>query len=185
METNSLLGYALLGLLHQHAMSGYDLRKIFTTTAMGSFSDSPGAIYPALKRLEGQGLIRGTEEASTGQRKRRVFKITREGLAELKRWLTGPVTRNDIIRGLGTLMLRFAFMDQVTGPGHSADFLRCFAEQIAAYLPELERFLEANRAKMPLSARLALESGIQEYALRLKWARTAITQYEPGKRNRV
>ena len=39
-------------------MSGYDLRKIFTTTAMGSFSDSPGAIYPALARLEANGLVR-------------------------------------------------------------------------------------------------------------------------------
>ena len=51
------LEYALLGLLHQGAMSGYDLRKIFESTAMGSYSGSPGAIYPALRRLEKQGLV--------------------------------------------------------------------------------------------------------------------------------
>jgi DNA-binding PadR family transcriptional regulator len=47
----SILGYALLGLIHQKPSSGYDLRKTFTETAMGSFSNSPGAIYPALARL--------------------------------------------------------------------------------------------------------------------------------------
>ena len=48
----SLLGYALLGLLHQKPSSGYALRRVFATTPMGTFSDSPGAIYPALGRLE-------------------------------------------------------------------------------------------------------------------------------------
>jgi len=54
-----LLGYALLGLIHQKPSSGYDLRKTFAETAMGNYSDSPGAIYPALERLESQGLVRG------------------------------------------------------------------------------------------------------------------------------
>jgi len=40
----SVLGYALLGLLQQQDRSGYDLRKIFSTTPMKSFSDSPGSI---------------------------------------------------------------------------------------------------------------------------------------------
>ena len=51
-----LLGHALLGLLHGSSLSGYDVRKIFTETPMGSFSNSPGAIYPALERLEKAGL---------------------------------------------------------------------------------------------------------------------------------
>ena len=63
MKNDSLLGFALLGLIHQQPMSGYDLRKIFASTAMGSFSDSPGAIYPA-RRLEARGLVRGTVEES-------------------------------------------------------------------------------------------------------------------------
>ena len=54
------LGYALLGLIEQKPASGYDLRKIFSSTSMKYYSDSPGAIYPALGRLEQQGLLRGT-----------------------------------------------------------------------------------------------------------------------------
>lgn len=45
-------------------MSGYDLRKVFAETALGSYSSSPGAICPALARLEKQGLVIGEEDRS-------------------------------------------------------------------------------------------------------------------------
>ena len=48
----STLSLAILGLIAQEWQSGYDIRKAFATTPMGHFSSSPGAIYPALKRLE-------------------------------------------------------------------------------------------------------------------------------------
>ena len=51
----STLGYALLGLLHAGPQSGYGLRRTFVTTPLAVFSDSPGAIYPALRRLARQG----------------------------------------------------------------------------------------------------------------------------------
>jgi DNA-binding PadR family transcriptional regulator len=185
MENNSLLGYALLGLIHQQPMSGYDLRKVFTSTAMGSFSDSPGAIYPALSRLETRGLARGVIEDSSSLRKRRIFKITPKGLAAFKAWLKKPVTREDVIRGLNDLMLRFAFMDGVLGSKHAVPFLRAFADQLVAYIPSLQQYLDDQSSAMPLSARLAMECGIQEYAVRLQWAKTSITQYERRKRNHV
>ena len=66
----STLGYALLGLLHQAPQAGYDLRKTFVSTPMAAFSDSPGAIYPALRRLAGQGWIAPVEPARGGRRRR-------------------------------------------------------------------------------------------------------------------
>jgi DNA-binding PadR family transcriptional regulator len=178
MKNDSQLGFALLGLMHQQPMSGYDLRKIFTSTAMGSFSDSPGAIYPALKRLEASGLARGTVEESASLRKRRVFTITAKGLAALKGWLTQPVTQDDVVRGKDDLMLRFAFMDGTVGEERTVQFLGEFAGQIAAYLPGLQQYLDAHASEMPLSGRLALECGIQEYAMQLQWARKAVALYE-------
>ena len=58
MTDNSLLGYALLGLIYQQPLSGYDVKKIFASTPMAGFSDSPGAIYPALRKLERLGFVR-------------------------------------------------------------------------------------------------------------------------------
>jgi DNA-binding PadR family transcriptional regulator len=181
MENDSLLGFALLGLIQQAPMSGYDLRKIFASTAMGSFSDSPGAIYPALRRLEKRGLARGTVEESDSLRKRRVFKITGEGRDAFKAWLKSPVTRDDVIRRSPDLILRFAFMDQVLGAKRTIRFLGELAEEIAGYLPTLRQYLDAHESEMPLSGRLALECGIQEYETRLRWARASIALYERRK----
>ncbi len=56
----STLSLAVLGLIVQRPRSGYDLRKVFSTTPMGHFSSSPGAIYPALIRIEKNGWVRGS-----------------------------------------------------------------------------------------------------------------------------
>jgi len=185
MGNESLLGFALLGLIHQRPMSGYDLRKIFASTAMATFSDSPGAIYPALRRLEERGLVRSEVQVSTSLRQRRVFRIAPKGLAAFKGWLKKPVTRDDVIRRNGDLMLRCAFMDRAVGEEQAARFLRELAGQLQGYIPSLHQYFESHAGEMPLSARLAGECGLQEYEARLRWARSSIALYERRKGNQV
>ena len=174
----SLLGYALLGLLQQEDRSGYDLRKIFSGTPMTSFSDSPGSIYPALRRLEQRGLIRSRIQERSGMRRRRLFHLTSAGLSELKRWQRQPILRDDVIRGTGELMLRFSFMDESLGAAESLRFLKALKAELSAYLPSLHTYLEEHAKDMPLSGRLALESGINGYECLLNWARKAIASYD-------
>src|SRR5467141_2012372 len=178
---NSTLAFALLGLIWQEPRSGYDLRKFFTSTPMISFSDSPGAIYPALRRLEQRGLVRGHIEKERQSRHRKVFQLTALGRAEFRRWQAQPVTRNDVIRNLDALMLRFAFMDQFAGKGAALRFLNAFHKELAAYIPSLRKYLKSNREHMPQSGRLALESGIQAYETQLCWTKNAMTTYGQSK----
>jgi DNA-binding PadR family transcriptional regulator len=173
----SLLGYALLGLLHQRPSSGYALRRVFATTPMGTFSDSPGAIYPALRRLERQGLVRGRVEPSAGLRLKQTFRLTTRGLAALKEWLGRPLTRGDVVRGMDDVMLRLAFMDEVMAPAASIRLLQSLARELAAYLPTLHAYLSEHRREMPLSGRLALESGIRAYEDQSRWVRDALKAY--------
>lgn len=184
MNNDSLLGLALLGLLQQQPLSGYDLRKIFAATPMGGFSDSPGAIYPALRRLEEQRWVRGEVRESAGLRRRRVFRPTPKGLASFKAWQSRPIVRDDVVRRIPELLLRFAFMDQTLGAERALAFLREFARELSSYIPSLRQHLDAHVDEMPLSGRLALESGIEEYEVRLQWARRAIARYERRKRER-
>ena len=68
-------------------------------------------------------------------------------------------------------MLRFAFIEEALGAGEAARFLKQYCEELTMYVPELERFRRSETGrKMPLSARLALECGIEEYKARLQWA---------------
>jgi DNA-binding PadR family transcriptional regulator len=177
----SSLGYALLGLLQQPS-SGYDLRKIFSTTAMKTYSDSPGAIYPALQRLQGQGLIRGRIENRSGMRRRQVFRVTARGTAELKKWIVRPLSRADVIRGLDEVMLRFAFSEQVAGAKASVRLLERLEGELKSYLPDLQQQRRAGQAAMSTSARLALESGVRGYECLLEWTRAALKTYGSRKK---
>jgi DNA-binding PadR family transcriptional regulator len=172
-----VLGYALLGLIHQKPSSGYDLRKTFAETALGNYSSSPGAIYPALERLQARGFVGAEVQETTGLRRRRLFTITQSGEAALKQWLGRPIARQDVTRGAAELMLRFAFMEQVLGVQAAVDFLQGFRTNVESYIPELKAFLEANEANMPLSGRLALESGVRGYETSRDWAEYAIQTY--------
>jgi len=174
----TLLGYALLGLIQQKPASGYDLRKIFAETPMGTFSDSPGAIYPALLRLEQRKLIQGTIEAGSGLRQRKLLRLTVAGHAELKTWLSAPITQDDLSHRSNELMLRFAFLDHMLGEAATLRFLRSLEAELRIYVPGLQAFLKSHGPKMPISGRLALESGVLGYEAQLRWASRAVSVYE-------
>jgi DNA-binding PadR family transcriptional regulator len=172
-----VLGYALLGLIDLKPSSGYDLRKVFAETAMGNYSSSPGAIYPALERLESQRLIRGVVEDSAGLRRRRIYHSTSAGRDELKKWLAKPLEPTDVMRGAQELMLRFSFMERALGAASVVAFLAEFRAALKSYLSGLESYARANAKQMPLSGRLALESGIRGYRGMYDWTAYAIRAY--------
>jgi DNA-binding PadR family transcriptional regulator len=177
----SVLGYALLGLIHHKPSSGYDLRKTFAETAMGNYSSSPGVIYPALERLESRSLIRGIVQETAGLRRRRLYKLTSKGDSELKKWLARPIGQADVMHGAQELMLRFSFMDQAMGGDATINFLVNFRSALKPYLTGLESFLNHNAPQMPLSGRLALESGIRGYRSLHDWTSYAIRTYRQPK----
>ena len=182
MQQVSLLGYALLGLLHQQPLSGYDLRKIFAHTPMGTFSDSPGAIYPALQRLAKRRLVSSRIQASSGLRRRRLFRPTSAGKRVFKAWQTRAISSDDVIHRVDELMLRFGFMDETAGSAHATRFLKALAKELTAYIPTLRKFLKVQGVGMPLSGKLALESGIRGYEALLDWAKSALGIYKRSKK---
>src|SRR5215471_10775933 len=107
----TVLEFVLLGLVSQKPRSGYDLIKEFGNTPMAHYSDSPGAIYPALRRMEAAGLLRGKTERVYELRPRRKFEPTERGTDELVRWLRQLPSPEDVAHRFDEVMLRFAFMD--------------------------------------------------------------------------
>ena len=172
------LGYALLGLLQQKPASGYDLRKTFSSTSLRSYSDSPGAIYPALSRLEKLDLIHGVIEESKGLRRRQVFRLTPKGLHELKNWILLPVTRDDLIWRLEQVLLRFAFSEQALGQSASIQLLKSLQTVLKEHLPSLHEELGVMKPIATISGRLAFESGIRQYECLLEWTRYAVSTFQ-------
>jgi DNA-binding PadR family transcriptional regulator len=159
-------------------LSGYDLRKIFATTPMGHYSSSPGAIYPALRRLEQNGLIKGEIDDTKALRPRKVFRPTGEGSEVLREWLERTVTRDDVIWRMDALMLRFSFHSVLDSRSASRSFLHGFERQVRSYAKELERQREKFPPEAPLQACLALESGIEQYLAHARWARKALGHFK-------
>jgi DNA-binding PadR family transcriptional regulator len=178
MATNSKLEFALLGLLQQQAQSGYDLRKVFANTPMRHFSDSPGSIYPALRRLEERGWISAKAENDSA-RKRQVYRITAAGKRALIDWLSQNVTRDDIVHRQEELMLRFAFLDGNVEREVTLRFMEQMIHTLDAYVHELrEYYMKFGPAIVKDTGRLAFESGINSYEASLNWARSARKKLE-------
>lgn len=174
------LSLAILGLLSINPLSGYGLRKVFLTTAMGSFSASPGAIYPALRNLEAAGLVKGTVENAKTLRPRMAYALTPAGLAALKSALSRPVTREDVMRRMDNLILRFSFMDGLLPKETILGFLRSLATEIEAYLAVLEKEVRRDAAGMSFCARAAIEQGQENFRMLARWARKTHTRLEAG-----
>ena len=173
-KTPTTLEYALLGLIHQAPQSGYDLRKIFETSAIGSFSGSPGAIYPALARLEKGGLIEGEIDGTTELRPRKVFRPTAKGGTIFRHWLSLDVSREDVEKRIDELILRFAFHGVLNDPSETRAFLEQLARHVSAFIEALEAQKRAFPVGTPIHAELALEAGIGQYRAWARWARQAL-----------
>ncbi|CAL9663567.1 PadR family transcriptional regulator [Saccharothrix sp. NPDC042600] len=95
-----MLEFAILGLLHEAPMHGYELRKRLHEL-LGAFrAFSYGTLYPTLRRLQRAGWIveEAPEEARTwGRRARKVYKLTAEGKERFADLLSnaGPQTWDD------------------------------------------------------------------------------------------
>jgi len=146
------------------------------TTPMGHFSASPGAIYPAVRRIEMSGWIRGRIVDGETLRPKRVYRITESGRKRLIRRLTRPVRREDILWHMDDLMLRFAFMDRFVGHDEILVFLRQFESELEACVSHLGKFLKPLVAGMPACERLSMEHGFESYKMSLAWVRRAIEE---------
>ena len=76
---------AILALLAEEPMHGYQIITELTERSGGVWRPSPGSVYPTLSALEDQGLV--TADTSEG---RRVFQLTPEGRAEAEAAGDGP-----------------------------------------------------------------------------------------------
>jgi DNA-binding PadR family transcriptional regulator len=63
---------------------GYAIVEAIRVRSAGEFDLAEGTIYPALYRLERHGLLQSSW-ADAGPRRRRVYRLTRRGRAELVR----------------------------------------------------------------------------------------------------
>jgi DNA-binding PadR family transcriptional regulator len=167
--------HILLGLICLAPSSGYDLKRIFAVTPMGLYQPSSGSLYPALRRLEHNGLVQAQAPASRdgeSARRRRVYEPTESGQAAHMSWLRTPIEPATASRDLGLHLLRFVMMEHLFPPEGVLRFLHSLADALAALTAQLERYSAA--ADLTGHPRLALDHGLAVHRASLRWAEHAI-----------
>lgn len=96
------LKYAILGLVSQKPMTGYDIYKAFDGPLGNFWSAKHSQIYPELKKLTDEKLL-NYDIAITGEvLQKKVYSITQAGIEELDHWLASdePIapTAKDVFR---------------------------------------------------------------------------------------
>ena len=173
------LRYAILGLLSAEPMSGYDLAKWMDRGLGNIWSAHASQIYPELARMVEAGVIVEVP-GDTGPRRRRVYGISDDGVADLREWLAtatlDPGGRNEaLLRSvlLGKLDPRSAALAFTTEAERHRE---------RAALHEALRD-EAGTKGSPLAPlRLAFDCGARIERALAEWAQAAADEVRPPRR---
>lgn len=164
---------ALLALLEQGPMYGYQLRAEFEQRTGATWPLNVGQVYTTLARLERDGLVEqvaGEAEPTDGDG-HVVYRVTDHGRAEVLAWFTTPVPRTQPPRDELAIKLALA----VTVPG--VDVGSVIQQQRSATMAALQdytRLKRSGRAAQPedttdLAWGLVLDSLVFAAEAEIRW----------------
>jgi PadR family transcriptional regulator, regulatory protein AphA len=149
MAKNDAAGkFALLGMLSLCPGSGYDIKKMVETSIGYFWSESYGRIYPLLKQLANEGLIRPQRDHNRSGRDRQSYAITPKGAKALEEWLR---RRPRLEPNRSELLLKMFFSERVPveiASAHVLERKRTEERNLASYA-RVEEQLRQNRGGHP------------------------------------
>jgi DNA-binding PadR family transcriptional regulator len=164
----------LLGVVASEPRSGYGLKKMFSSSPASVYQPSPGALYPALRRLEERSLLHAEKQVSSGRRALRLYHLTEAGLAVHLEWLRKPVVPETVGADLGQHLMRFSLMENYLERAEVIAFLADLGDALDGFVRGMEQFLASRQGALRQHAVLALEHGIAIHRASLEWVRSAM-----------
>ncbi|HVM20006.1 MAG TPA: PadR family transcriptional regulator [Egibacteraceae bacterium] len=167
-----MLELAILGLLKERAMHGYELRKQLGQKLGFFWTVSFGSLYPTLKKLERRGVVEKFFPGDQTSRRKQVYRITAAGEAEFLELLTeGAHSAWEEDK----FPLRLAFFRHV-GPETRIRLLERRKAYLEDKLDEGRRVLNRARRGMSDTYTLSLmRHGVETTEHDLAWLDTLIT----------
>jgi DNA-binding PadR family transcriptional regulator len=178
------LRHAILCFLNYKPLSGYDLKKAFDTSVQHFWPADQSQIYRTLARLADRGWAEQEIVEQEDRPDRKLYHVTEEGQAELRRWLTTPPPQRDV---------REASLIQVFFAGQLSDeeILEIFKREAQHLRGMLERYDRVPQESSPYvemvgSLRetffwmLTLECGMVSVRAHLGWVESVIERIKNG-----
>lgn len=157
--------YAILGLLNQRPMHGYEIKKEFEKSVSYIWSINVGQLYTLLKKMEGEKVIARREMPQDNMRDKIVYEITDAGKYELQEWLSTPVLNRQT---KDEFYLKMMFLTQVD----KEKATKYIDEQIKAMGKQSETFKAMkvdHGERMEKFMSLLLEASIMHFEVDIKW----------------
>ncbi len=146
-----LEGAILSEIEHRGHRTAFQVRRAFSESFSLEWRGSAGAVYPAVRRLEREGLLSASEPA--GGRKTRTLALTANGREALIKWARDPLLSSS--SGVDPFRLRAGIWSLLPDPERIAlfsDVERHIKQQIAlieGHMPGLDP-VEAIRIELAL-----------------------------------
>lgn len=159
--------YAILGLLSQKSMHGYELKKEFEQSVSFIWSINIGQLYTLLKKMEEDKAIVKETVCQENRPDKLVYQITDKGKEELQSWLCAPVVRKST---KDEFFLKMMFLRQVD----TKEARKIVDEQIDSMekqLNELKMVRDTSGDKMDKFMGLLLEASIRHFEVDIEWLR--------------
>jgi PadR family transcriptional regulator, regulatory protein AphA len=161
--------YVILGFLSESAMTGYDLKKKFSSSEIFHWSGNNNQIYTALVELHEEKLVTLEVQYQESKPPRKLYSLTPEGLAALRQWLQSspklPQFQN-------ALLIQLTWADQLT-TDELRTLLMKYEEDLQIHIAMLrEQGRRTGKNKQFTFADRAAEHWVAFYELELKWVQT-------------
>lgn len=158
--------HALLALLYQHPMHGYELGKQLSLAVNAEWDVKPGQIASTLTRLNEAGLVDYTVEETDDAPDRKVYSLTPEGLDELQAWYLTPEVRE---YQLGDTFYVKLVLSLTGGPVSPEQVLMVQRRELYQRLHEVTELRRQADPRTELPWVLLLESATMHLEADLRW----------------
>lgn len=157
---------ALLALLYQRPMHGYELSKQLKLTVHAEWDVKPGQIASTLARLKDADLVDFEVEATDDAPDRKVYFITDEGREELSRWYRTPEVRD---YRLGDTFYVKLVLSLVGGPVKPEQVLMVQRRELYQQLHEVTEMRRKANPQTQLPWVMLLDSAVMHLEADLRW----------------
>jgi DNA-binding PadR family transcriptional regulator len=129
-----MIKFVILGFLTYKELTGYDIKQIMAQSTSNFMNASFGSIYPALNKLENDGLINSKKVIENGKYKK-IYTINETGEHIFIKWLEEPI---DFMRSYEDILVKIFFYEKL--PKEKASkLIEQLIEDIKKKLEELEK----------------------------------------------
>lgn len=159
-----MIEMAILGLLKDRAMHGYELKKELTAQLGQFWQVSYGSLYPSLRRLEKAGAVEQIFPKKDVARRKNIYRITRSG----EKVFAEALVEHTAISDATKFGLRLAFFRYLK-PDDRVALLERRRAYLTEKLAEIRDQLRRYRERIDAYAYRLMEHGVDTTRADIEW----------------